>query len=344
LVAGSEASDEGPARDEVTKALVTGGAGFIGVHLAKRLTEKGWHIDLIDDFSRGANDDAVASLQRSGRVQLLERDLRRSGALDDVDSDYDHIVHLAAIVGVANVLERPYAVLQDNVSMTEEAIALAQRQSTLSRFLFASTSEVYAGTLEHFSLPVPTAESTPLAVPGVELARTSYMLSKMYGEALCQHAEIPFTIVRPHNVYGPRMGLAHVIPELLWRAHNATDGRLEVFSVDHRRTFCYVDDAVEMIVRASESALCEGETLNIGTQSPEVAIGELAAMIVEVVGKELEIVPKPPTPGSPARRCPDMSKMIALTGYESRVSLDEGIRRTYEAYRSKEFEPADSMA
>jgi nucleoside-diphosphate-sugar epimerase len=99
-----------------------------------------------------------------------------------------------------------------------------------------------------------------------------------------------------------------------------------------------------MVVRASESAQCEGETLNVGTQSPEVAIGELAAMVVEVVGKDLEIVPRPPTPGSPARRCPDMSKMKALTGYESRVSLDEGLRRTYEAYRTEVFEPADSVA
>jgi UDP-glucose 4-epimerase len=328
----------------VTKALVTGGTGFIGAHLANRLVEKGYHVDLIDDFSRGTNDAAIAALQRSGRVRLFERDLRRSGALDDVDADYDYIVHLAAIVGVANVLERPYAVLLDNVLMTREAIALAQRQSALMKFLFASTSEVYAGTLEHFTLPVPTTEATALAVPGLELARTSYMLSKMYGEAMCHQAGIPFTIVRPHNVYGPRMGLAHVIPELLWRAHKATDERLEVFSVDHRRTFCYVDDAVEMMVRATESAQCEGETLNVGTQFPEVAIGELATLIVEVVGKELEIVPRPPTPGSPQRRCPDMRKTAALTGYESRVSLDEGIRRTYEAYRTEVFEPADSMA
>jgi nucleoside-diphosphate-sugar epimerase len=328
----------------VTRALVTGGTGFIGAHLTNRLIEKGYEVDLVDDFSRGANDAAITSLQRSGRVRLLERDLRRSGALDDVDADYDYIVHLAAIVGVANVLERPYAVLRDNVQMTAEAIALAQRQSALKRFLFASTSEVYAGTLEHFTLPVPTPESTPLALPDLELARTSYMLSKLYGEAMCHQADIAFTIVRPHNVYGPRMGLAHVIPELLWRAHKATDQRLEVFSVDHRRTFCYVDDAVEMIARAAESAQCEGETLNVGTQSPEIAIGELASLIVKIVGKDLEIVPLPPTPGSPERRCPDMSKMTALTGYEPKVVLAEGVKRTYEAYRADVFEPVDSVA
>ena len=322
----------------MSKALVTGGAGFIGAHLAHRLVERGYHVDLVDDFSRGTNDAALASLSSSGNVRLLERDLRSPTALDEADDDYDILVHLAAIVGVANVAGRPYDVLLDNVSMTERALSLARRQRALQRFLFASTSEVYSGTLEHFGLTVPTPETTPLALPPLDRARTSYMLSKIYGEAMCHHAGVPFTIVRPHNVFGPRMGLAHVIPELLQRAHGATDGRLEVFSVDHRRTFCYVDDAVEMIVRSLESPRCEGETLNVGTQTPEVAIGELAALVVDVVGKELEIVPLPTTPGSPARRCPDMTKTGDFTGYESRIGLEEGVSRTYDAYRATVFE------
>jgi len=322
------------------KALLTGGAGFIGSHLAQRLVESGYAVDLVDDFSRGSNDDRIASLQSSGNVRLLESDLRRPGALDDADDDYEHVVHLAAIVGVANVVDRPYAVLRDNVSMTEQALALARRQRALQRFLFASTSEVYSGTLEKFDLPVPTPEQTPLALPDLDRPRTTYMLSKLYGEAMCHNAGVPFTIVRPHNVYGPRMGLAHVIPELLQRAHNASDGRLEVFSVEHKRTFCFVDDAVEMIVRSLESPRCEGQALNVGTQAPEVTIGELAALIVEVVGKELEIVPLPATPGSPVRRCPDMSRTAELTGYSSRVALEDGVRRTYDAYRTRVFEPA----
>lgn len=324
----------------MSKALLTGGAGFVGSHLARRLAETGHIVHLVDDFSRGSNDDVIASLQRSGSVRLLERDLRQPGALDDADDDYDYVVHLAAIVGVANVVGRPYGVLLDNVSMTEQALALARRQQSLQRFLFASTSEVYSGTLEKFGLAIPTPEDAPVTLPELDRPRTTYMLSKLYGEAMCHNAGVPFTIVRPHNVYGPRMGLAHVIPELLQRAHETTDGRLEVFSVQHRRTFCFVDDAVEMLARALESPGCEGETLNVGTQAPEVSIGDLAALIVDVVGKELEIVPKPATPGSPERRCPDMSRTAELTGYTSRVTLEDGVRRTYEAYRADVFEPS----
>lgn len=326
----------------MTKVLVTGGAGFIGTHLAWRLVEQSCRVDLVDDFSRGAHDDVVTALADSGSVRLFERDLRVGGALDDADDDYDLIVHLAAIVGVANVAARPYAVLRDNVALTQQALELAQRQSSLTRFVFASTSEVYAGTLEHFELPIPTPESAPLALPDLDRPRTTYMLSKIYGEAMCHCASLPFTIVRPHNVYGPRMGMQHVIPELLQRAHRS-DGRLEVFSVDHRRTFCFVEDAVEMILRAAWSPACEGETLNVGSQEPEVTIGELAELVVAVVGKELEVVPREPTPGSPERRCPDMSKMIELTGYRAQVPLEEGVRRTYEAYRAHVFGPAEAV-
>lgn len=322
----------------MSKALITGGAGFIGAALAQRLVRDGHVVHLVDDFSRGRNDDVIAALERSDLVQMLEHDLRRPAALDRLDTDYDYIVHLAAIVGVANVAARPYEVLRDNVLMTEAAISLARRQRSLRRFVFASTSEVYAGTLEHFMLPIPTPPSTPLALTSLERPRTSYMLSKIYGEGMCQHAGVPFTIVRPHNVYGPRMGFAHVIPELLQRAYSAADGPLEVFSVDHSRTFCFIEDAVELMVRAAESPGCLGETLNIGRESPEVTIGELAALVVSVVGRDIEIVPLPATAGSPERRCPDMRKTVELTGYEPRAELEEGIRRTYEAYRAEFFE------
>jgi nucleoside-diphosphate-sugar epimerase len=324
----------------VSKALLTGGAGFIGSHLAQRLVGLGYDVDLVDDFSRGANDEVIADLQRSGRVRLLERDLRDPAALDDADDDYAIVAHLAAIVGVANVLERPSDVLTANVLMTDHAMSCARRQRGLDRLLFISTSEVYAGTLEHFELPVPTPETTPIALPDLARPRTTYMLSKLYGEAMAHHSGLPFTIVRPHNVYGPRMGLAHVIPELLQRAHHAADGRLEVYSVDHRRTFCYIDDAVEMIVRALREPRCAGATLNLGTQAPEVSIREVAELVAHVVGKDLEIVPLPATSGSPTRRCPDMSRTTELTGYASQIGLEDGIRRTYEAYRDRVFDAA----
>jgi nucleoside-diphosphate-sugar epimerase len=208
----------------------------------------------------------------------------------------------------------------------------------LQRLVFASTSEVYAASLASFDIPIPTPESTPLTVGELGSPRSSYMLSKIYGEAIVSQSGLPITILRPHNVYGPRMGMAHVIPELLRKAHEAPDGgALEVYSVDHRRTFCYVADAVEMLHRVALNPACEGQTLNLGAQRPEISIADLARRVIAVTGRRLEISPMPPTPGSPLRRCPDMSKLAALTGYEAQVNLDTGIEATYAWYREREF-------
>jgi UDP-glucose 4-epimerase len=322
----------------MSPALVTGGAGFIGAHLAARLVGEGLDVDLVDDFSRAARDAELAALVDTGRVRVLQRDLRLPGALDDLDEAYSHIVHLAAIVGVARVARHPLAVLTDSVTMLQNVVATAARQPALTRMVFLSTSEVYAGTLASYDLAFPTPESTPLTVSPLAEPRSAYMLSKIYGEAICRHAGVPFTILRPHNVYGPRMGLAHVIPELLQRAHDARPGgRLEVASVDHRRTFCYVDDAVEMIWRAASSPACSGETLNLGVEAPEVSIGELAVLIATAVGKRLAVVPLPATRGSPPRRCPDVTRMQELIGYAPRFGLASGIERTYDWYRRHVF-------
>jgi nucleoside-diphosphate-sugar epimerase len=324
----------------VTRALVTGGAGFIGARLTRRLVEEDIEVDLVDDFSRAVRDDELAALIEAGGVRVLPRDLRDPGALDDLRERYGFVVHLAAVVGVAHVVRDPLAVLEDSVAMLRNVIATARRQREPPRLLYASTSEVYAGTLDQGALPFPTPEDTPLTVTRLARPRTAYMLAKIYGEAMCHQAQVPFTIVRPHNVYGPRMGLSHVIPELLQRAHAAPDGgELTVASIEHRRTFCHVDDAVEMLWRIASSPASAGATLNVGTGAPEVPIGELAAMVAATVGKRLEIVPRPSTPGSPPRRCPDMARTHRITGYMPRVELATGLRRTYDWYRRYVFAP-----
>lgn len=317
---------------------MTGGAGFLGAHLSPALAREGVHVDILDNFSRGARDVAIEDLASMANVEVIDRDLTRHDVANELPTEYDFIYHFAAIIGVANVLERPYDVLRDNISMLLSAVALAQRQRHLRRFVFASTSEVYAGSLEHLDLPFPTPEDVPLALPDLAHPRTSYMLSKMYGEALCHQAGVAYTIVRPHNIYGPRMGMAHVIPELLAKVDAATDGDLlEVYSIDHRRTFCYVDDAIAMIRSVSEARTAEGQVFNIGNQEPEVTIAELAALILEVVGRKLTVDPRPATPGSPARRCPDMSRTISMTGDRSHTGLRDGLIKTYRWYKTNVF-------
>jgi nucleoside-diphosphate-sugar epimerase len=328
----------------MTRVLVTGGAGFIGCHLASSLVGRGMQVDLLDNFSRGAMDADVQALAAQPGVRLMQEDLLAPGALQGLGDDYDYVFHLAAIIGVANVQSRPLAVLRDNQKMLFAVLDLAARQRMLSRFVFASTSEVVVGSLEANRLLIPTPEDSELTLPDLARPRTSYMLSKIYGEAICLHSGLPFTALRPHNVYGPRMGMAHVIPELLARASRAPEGgRLEVYSADHTRTFCYVDDAVEILIRAATTGGAAGQVLNLGAQAPEVTMREVAVEVCRAVGKSLEIVPLPAVAGSPARRCPDMSKTTRLLDYVARVSLSDGVERTLTWYAARGF-PAEKRA
>jgi UDP-glucose 4-epimerase len=320
------------------KILLTGGAGFVGQRLASAFAAEKNEVHLVDNLSRGQRDEEFQSLVAGDNVQFHQVDLIASSALDCLPDDYDFVVHLAAIVGVQNVLERPYQTLRDNVLMHDAAIRFARRQKGLQRFLFTSTSEVYAGSLLYLDMPIPTPEDVPLALPALSEPRSSYMLSKIYGEAMLCHSGVPFTIVRPHNVYGPRMGMSHVIPQLLAKAHEAqTHSAIEVFSVEHRRSFCFIDDAVEMLKRVLFSPAALNQVVNLGSEGPEVTVGRVAEIVIATVGKPLGIEARLPTPGSPTRRAPKMTRMTEATGYIAKVNLEEGIRRTYDWYRARVF-------
>jgi UDP-glucose 4-epimerase len=318
----------------VAKNLIIGGAGFIGAHVAKALAAEGEPVDILDNFSRAVRDPFLEEVEGKKGVGLIDADMLGPETPTLLSDDYTVIYQFAAIIGVRHVLERPYEVLHKNIVIQANAIELAKRQKELDRFIFTSTSEVYAGSLEHLAMPVPTPENVPIVLPDLEQPRTSYMLSKLYGESMCHQSGLPFTIVRPHNLYGPRMGQVHVLPELIKKARVLPiGGLLEVASVDHRRAFCFIDDAVKMLRHLVSKTNAVNGTFNLGNQDQEVSIGEVAKMVLRIIGRaDLKIVALPPTPGSPSRRCPDMKRTIDFTGFCPAVNLEEGVRRTYKWY------------
>lgn len=314
--------------------LITGGAGFIGVHLARALVARGDRVVLWDNFSRGVKDEVLASLLETGSCELMDVDIR-GNSLPRMAPDA--IVHLAAIVGVRHVVDRPADVLHVNTRSLENMLAFAQDVPTLRNFVFASTSEVYAGSVQLGLAAIPTPEETPLVVTDPANPRGTYALSKIYGEALCHHSNVPTTIVRPHNIFGPRMGLSHVIPELLNKAWvMPQDQPLGVASPEHTRTFCYVSDAIRYLTALVDS---EGQdrVFNLGREDPETSIATLAQLVVETTGIDRAISALPDTPGSPKRRAPETSQLIAATGITPEVSLEEGLALTFDWYLHNVF-------
>ena len=320
------------------KVLITGGAGFIGLHLANFLLNNHHQVDLLDNFSRGKLDNELKILSENSKINIVNADLSENNILNQLDTDYNLIFHFAAILGVQNVLEQPYKVLDSNMLLTSNAISIAKKQKSLECFVFSSTSEVYAGSLEKNLLEIPTKESSCIVLPENKKPRTSYMLSKIYGEAMCIHAGIPYLIIRPHNIYGPRMGMSHVIPQLIGKADKEiNNGKLNVYSLEHTRTFCFVSDAIEQMYALIKNKKSRNQVYNIGCQFPEITIEELSNKIVKLVEKKLVLNSLGTSEGSPSRRCPDMSKTNSMTNYINKVSIDEGLRLTYNWYMENFF-------
>jgi len=322
------------------KILIIGGAGFIGFHLAKKLSDN-YHIDLIDDFSRGTKDVELKELLKKKNVKLIKLNLLKNNfKINKISKKYTYIFHLAAIVGVKNVLNTPYQVLTKNINLLEKAIIIGKNQLRLQRFIFASSSEVYYGTLKNYGLKFPTSENTILSTLDLSDKRGTYMLSKIYGEAMCRLSELPFTILRPHNFYGPRMGLSHVIPELCKKVFYSKNKKVKVYSPDHKRNFCYIDDGVNLILTLIKSKKSLRKTFNIGSNLKDITIKSLVKIIIKLSGKKLKIIDAKDIHNSPTRRLPNVSKALAITNYNYQYSLEKGVAKTFDWYKKNIFKNA----
>ncbi|MFC4011076.1 NAD-dependent epimerase/dehydratase family protein [Nonomuraea purpurea] len=310
------------------RVLLLGGAGFIGLHLARRLSADGHAVTVVDDFSRGRRDEALAELD----VEVRSADLTDPAAYAGIEPGWDQIYMLAAVVGVRNVESDPARVIRVN---TLALMHLLDWLRPGERLFFASTSEAYAGSVSVGLAPVPTPETVPLVVEDVGSPRYTYAISKLLGESAVLHTArakgFEAVIGRFHNVYGPRMGADHVIPELSLRAARGEDP-FTLYGADQSRAFCYVDDAVEAMVRLMAEPQAMGKIVHIGNDA-ETNIGDLAKLVLRVAGVSPAIQHVPAPAGSVARRCPDLTVLRELTGYEPRVALEEGVRKTYTWYR-----------
>lgn len=310
------------------RAVVLGGAGFIGVHLTRRLLESGRSVTIVDDFSRGREDHDLARLD----VPVIHADVTNRDAYDQIPHGWDEVYMLVAVVGVRNVINDPARVLRVN---TLALMNLLDWLEPDERLFFASTSETYAGGVNAGFVPVPTPETVPLVVEDVTAPRSTYAISKMLGEAAVVHISrakgFPFVIGRFHNVYGPRMGTDHVIGEMSARAIRR-ENPFRVWGGDQARAFCFVDDATHAVVRLMSTDDAVGEIVHIGSDI-ETIIADLAKIVLRLAGfsPDLEALPAPP--GAVVRRVPDLTKLRVLTGYQPRVPLEEGVRRTFAWFR-----------
>jgi len=315
------------------KVMVTGAAGFIGYALAESLSRRGdVHVCAVDNFLRGESDQAYAELCARDTVEACNLDLCDREAVAELPEAIDVILHMAALNGTQNFYERPYDVVRCSTLPTFNLLDRYGALGGFKRFVYAGSSEAYAGTVSGFGWPVPTAEDVPLCITDPDNLRWSYGASKLHGEVLvtaaCHQYQKDYTIIRYHNVYGPRMGDKHVVPDFIQRMKK---GVYSLYGHSDTRSFIYIDDAVRATLMLAESAAAANQTVNVGSEN-EIRIIEIGRMLLQLAGIDATIELHDSPPGSVPRRAPDISKLKELVGYTEATSLTDGLRRTLDDY------------
>ena len=316
------------------KALIIGGGGFIGSNIAKFLLEnRDYNVDVIDNFSRSTSGKTplLEKYRDSERLNILSADLTNLRNFDQLDSDYDYVFMLAAIVGVDKVNAVPHEVIRINSLLLLNSLEWL-RASSCNRVVFSSTSETYA-TIEAFGYDVPTNESVPLSIEDVSHPRFTYAITKMLGESgfinYSRQGYFESVVVRYHNVYGPNMGFRHVIPHLVERFQKYEEPFL-IYGHDQTRAFNYIDDAVLGTVLAVEEGRNK-EIYHIG-DSDEISIETLTRFVGKILGYQGSYEYAPTFPGSVSRRCPDITKAKNDLDYFPSINWKEGVTSTVRWY------------
>jgi len=307
------------------RALVTGGAGFLGSHLCERLLAEGWKLVCVDNLCTGSEAN-VAHLCQRNDFEMLQADI---GAGLDYAGDLDYILHFASPASPPDFSRMPIEILRVGAFGTYNALRLAQQKG--ARFLLASTSECYG---DPEISPQPETYWGHVNPVG---PRSVYDEAKRFSEAMTmafyRARGVDTRIVRIFNTYGPRMRLndGRALPNFLYQA--LTGEPITVYGDGSQtRSFCFVSDLIEGIRRLMESD--ERYPVNLGNPQ-EITILEFAHRVKELTGAEAPIVFRPLPQDDPKQRRPDITKARDLLGWEPKVSLAEGLQITLRYFQEQ---------
>lgn len=315
------------------RALITGGAGFIGSHLAEALIARGDDVDVIDDLSTGSMGNIDRLKDHDGFRYTIGTIMNHPLMAELVDR-CDIVFHMAAAVGVRLIVERPVDTISTNIRGTEICLDVASKKK--KKVFLASTSEVYGK-----STRVPFKEDDDIVWGPTVKSRWSYACSKAVDEFLAlaynREGRLPAVITRLFNIVGPRQTGRYgmVFPRLIRQALEGKD--LTVYGTGKQtRSFLYVDDLVRALILLIDAPGAEGEVINIGSDR-EISIEDLARKIIDVTGSRsgIGLVPYERAYGEGfedmERRAADISKLTRITGFTPTIGLDEMIEKTAES-------------
>ena len=317
------------------RALVTGGAGFIGSHLTERLLKDGHQVAAIDNLSTGSLKN-IENFKEHPRFEFVTGDIRNAGLMEPLVEHSDMIFHLAAAVGVKLIAEDPVHTIETNIGGTEIVLDIANKLG--KKILLASSSEVYGK-----SEAVPFHEDDDIVLGSTSFSRWAYACSKAIDEflglAFYRQYGLGVVIGRFFNMIGPRQTGQYgmVVPRFVQRALN--DEPILIYGTGRQtRCFCYVADLVEAVINLMNCEHAAGKVYNIGS-SEEISIEELADKIIEMTGSksQKQFVPYEVAYGRPIedmmRRVPSLERIKETVGWKSRTSLAEALQAIIESLK-----------
>ncbi|WP_435116851.1 NAD-dependent epimerase/dehydratase family protein [Candidatus Pelagibacter bacterium nBUS_49] len=314
------------------KYLITGGAGFLGIKLVERLVKDNKNqIYIIDDLSKKSTNKIYLKILKNKKIKLIQKDLKDINKYLKI-YNFDYIYHFAAILGVRKVIDDPLNTLRENILTSINLINFCKKQKNLKKICFTSTSEVYAYSLKNKMVKFPTPEEVDFLVSKDFNPRSSYSLSKIVGEHLMKYSKLNYIIFRPHNIFGPQMGFAHVIPQLTKKILNYNNRELVINNSNHKRTFCDINYAIELIFNISHKKNTSKNIFNIGSPEKDISIIELAKLIKRILNSSAKlIVSNLQKDNSPEKRRPNMKKSLKYIKFKH--SFEKSLRETVLWYR-----------
>ena len=313
------------AKAKKPRALVTGGAGFLGSHLCERLLSEGYSVVCMDNLKTGSLKN-VAHLQKEADFEYTDHDVT---SYIRVPGELDEVYHFASPASPKDFTRIPIPILKVGALGTYNALGLALAKG--ARFMLASSSEVYGDPLVHPQLEEYWGNVNPIGIRGV------YDEAKRYAESITfayhRHHKVDTRIVRIFNTYGPRLRTddGRMIPNFI---SQALSGRpLTVYGDGSQtRSVLYVDDLIEGVFRLMKSD--ERRPVNVGNPK-ERTVQEIAELVIELSGSESSIVSEPLPEDDPKRRCPDIGRAREALGWEPRVGAREGLKKTLEWFAER---------
>ena len=307
--------------------VITGGLGFIGFELAKALARKKYKIYIIDILDKKNIQKEKLRFINDFKISYIKHDLCKEIKFKLIN--ISHIFHTAGLLGVKFVEKNPFQCFLNNTECLKNIIKIVKKNKSC-KILNFSTSEVYANSVKNKN-DFPTPEDIDLIIKSNISNRDSYALSKIFCEKILELSNFNYINLRPHNIYGPNMGTRHVIPELIYKMKKLN--KIEVISSNQSRCFCYIDDAIEQILKISFSKMNK-ITFNIGNPYEECTIKSLSLKICRLINKDkLKLsFSRKNTKGSPQRRKPCIKKFKKFFFKNNFISLNDGLKLTFNWY------------